>query len=51
MLKLKAAEEKVNVINVKLYRFRRQKRIWYKKIIKTVTRSIDNLEDLKRAKQ
>ena len=37
------------MVNAKLRRFRRQKRIWYKKIIKTVTRNIDNLKKLKRA--
>ena len=37
------------MVNAKFRRFRRQKRIWYKKMIKAVARNIDNLEELERA--
>ena len=54
-IELEAAEEEAERVitetNAKLRRLRRQKRMWYKKIIKAVNCGIDNLAALKKLKK
>ncbi|RYP76937.1 hypothetical protein DL771_001490 [Monosporascus sp. 5C6A] len=47
-LELEAAEEEADQVNARLRRLRKQKRMWYEKMMKAVTRGIDNLEELER---
>lgn len=51
-LELEAAEEEAEVVinqaNAKLRRLRKQKRMWYEKMMKAVSRGVDNLEELER---
>ena len=51
-LELEAAEEEAEKVisetNAKLRRLRRQKRMWYEKMMKAVSRGIDNLEELEK---
>ncbi|RYP62833.1 hypothetical protein DL771_009554 [Monosporascus sp. 5C6A] len=47
-LELEAAEEEADQVNARLRRLRKQKRMWYEKMMKAVTRGIDNLKELER---
>ena len=47
-LELEAAEEEADAVNARLRRLRRQKRVWYEKMMKAVSRGIDNLEELEK---
>ena len=47
-LELEAAEEEADAVNARLRRLRRQKRMWYEKMMKAVSRGIDNLEELEK---
>lgn len=47
-LELEAAEEEADLVNARLRRLRKQKRMWYEKMMKAVSRGIDNLEELER---
>ena len=55
MLKLKVTEKEIKRVitktNAKLYRLRRQKRMWYEKIIKAINRNINNLAKLEKLKK
>ena len=45
---LEAAEEERRAIDAKIERLRKQKRMWYEKMMRAVRRGIDNVEELER---
>jgi hypothetical protein len=45
---LEAAEGERRAIDVKIERLRKQKRMWYEKMMRAVRRGIDNVEELER---
>ena len=45
---LEAVEEEAQLLNAKILRLRKQKRMWYEKMMRAVRRGIDNVEELER---
>lgn len=50
-LELEAAEEEADAVNARLRRLRKQKRMWYEKMMRAVSRGIDNLAELERVEK
>ncbi|KAI6254094.1 hypothetical protein MCOR19_009380 [Pyricularia oryzae] len=48
---VEAFEEQIHAQQAKLFRLRKQKKLWFEKIMRTVFRGIDNLEELDRVER
>ncbi|ATY59029.1 hypothetical protein A9K55_002237 [Cordyceps militaris] len=47
-LELESAEEERRVVDAKIQRLRKQKRLWLEKMVRAVARGLDNVDDLER---
>lgn len=47
-LELESAEEERRVVDAKIQRLRKQKKLWLEKMVRAVARGLDNVDDLER---